>query len=88
MAVDHVWLETDHRQGRQSRLAEERKFLQIIKPIPIRLIPVEIGLIVNKIESNAVQDILQNTHVTVLPQVPHIEMVNIGHLIAPGFLDA
>ena len=88
VAVDDIRLEADHRQGWESRLAEEGKLLQIVIPVPIRAVTPEITLIINKIEGHALIFIFQDAHIPVLSQIIHIKMIHILHFIAEWLFDA
>ena len=88
MAVYHIRLESDHRKRRKCRITEERKLLQVIKPVSIWLWSVKIAFIVNKLKCNSLMYILKDAHITTLSQIVHIEVVNILHLVPPFLLDA
>ena len=88
MAVDQIRLPADHRKGRKRRLGEEAEFLQIIVPVPVRTVSPEIAFIIDKVKGNPLIYVLQDSHIPALPKIIHIEMVDIGHLIAKLLLDA
>ena len=58
MAVDHIRLEADYRQGRKSSPAEKAELFQIPVPIAIWLFSVKIAFIINKIKCDPLMDIL------------------------------
>ena len=82
MAVNHIGLKADHRERRQRSLGEKRELLQVPIPVPIRLGPVKIALIVDKVKGDSLVDLLQYPHIPVLPQIVHIKMIQISHIIA------
>ena len=54
MAMYYIRLESDHRKRRKCRITEERKLLQVIKPVSIWLWSVKIALIINKIIGDSI----------------------------------
>ena len=87
MAMHHIRLKTNDRQGRQGRPAEEAELFQIPVPVTVRFRSVEIALIVNKIESDAFMLIFKNPYIAALSQIVHIEVIHIFHTVTPLLLD-
>ena len=88
MAVNHIRLESDHRQSGEGCVAEKRELLQVIQPVPVGLGSAEVSFIVNEIELNPLILVLQDPHITALSHIIHVEMGHVIHLVTPLLLDA
>ena len=84
VAVDYVWTEADNRQYREHSLAEEGEALDIPLGIGgVRIIALEVILVVNEIELDAVVFVLHDAYVNSVgaETVVHVEVCDIFEVI-------
>ena len=88
MAVNNIWLESNHRQYRKCCLRKESKLLHILINIPIWLESCKVIFIINKIKMYSIVDRLKHTYILASPAKIHIKMGNISQLLPVFFLHA
>ena len=80
VAVDDIGPERDDGQRRKRGSAEKRELLNILEDLSVRSITLEIELIVDEVEFDALIFHLEDADILLTPCELHIEMVHILHL--------